>query len=88
MRAGQADHIIVIPHQVAPGLRAFHHRYAQLMRADDLRIIVMYRGSADDERSALHIFRLMLIADFCAPRLQARGNVSPQPVRAGDRHPF
>ena len=75
VRARQTDHIIVIAHQVSPCFCAFHHRDIQRVRADDLGVIVMHGGSTHDQRCAFHIFRLVLIGDLCAERLQPRGYV-------------
>ena len=86
MRARQADHVVVVTHQVAPRLGALHHRDAQLVRADDLGVVVVHRRGAHDQRRARNVFRLVFINNLCAQRLKARGDIGFQPVRAGNRH--
>ena len=46
VRARQADDVLVVGHQAAPGLRALHDRDSQFVRADDLGIVVVHGGRA------------------------------------------
>ena len=88
MRAGEADNVVVVAHDVTPCLGAFHDRNAQFMCADDLGVFVVNGGGAHDERRALYVLRLVLVGDFCAERLETRGDVGAQTVGTRNRHPL
>ena len=51
----QADNVLIIGHQATPSLCAFHDRYAQLMRAGNFGVIVMYCRCANDQRRAIDV---------------------------------
>ena len=84
--AGEADDIVVVAHDVAPGLCALHDRDAELVCADDLGVFVVNGGGAHDQGRALDVLRPVLIGDRGAERLETRGDVGAQAVGAGDRH--
>ena len=83
---GEADDIVVVAHDVAPGLCALHDRDAELVCADDLGVFVVNGGGAHDQGRALDVLRPVLIGDRGAERLKTRGDVGAQAVGAGDRH--
>ena len=86
VRAGQADHVVIIAHEVSPCLGTLHNRNAQLMGADNLRIFVMHSSGAHDERRTLDVLRLVLVGNLCTQSLQPCGNIRTQTVGAGNRH--
>ena len=86
VRARETHDVIIVAHQVAPCLGALHHRDAQLVRTDNLGVIIVHSRGAHDERRALDVFRPVLIGDLRTQRFQTRSDVGMQPVRAGYRH--
>ena len=84
--AGEADDIVVVAHDVAPGLCALHDRDAELVCADDFGVFVVNGGGAHDQGGALDVLRPVLIGDRGAECLETRGDVGAQAVGAGDRH--
>ena len=74
MGARDAQGIFIAPHYRAPGLSALKNRYAQLVGADYLGIIVMgSRGAHNKLRAGRDVFRI--VADIYVYALfpQARG---------------
>ena len=57
--AGNAHSIAVGLHNHAPGLRTLKDRDAVGTGVSDLRVVIMYRGSADDAIRTDHIFRMV-----------------------------
>ena len=86
VRACQTNHVVIIAHEVSPCLGTLHDRNAQLMGADDLRIVIMHGSGTHDERRTLDVLRLVLVGNLCAHSLQPRGNIRTQTVGAGNRH--
>ena len=67
MTSRNTDHIAITAHDLPPGLRTFQNRDSQFSGADDLRIVVVHGGSADDYTGPFNVSPLC----SCTTRIPA-----------------
>ena len=81
--AGYTNGMLVLQHNLAPRLCAFHNRNAQLACVRDFRIVIVNSGGADYEVCAVYVFRQMCVCNAGAQLGQFVCDVGFRAVRAG-----